>query len=280
MRIILLGDFHYSRMENGTEEMLQARDQAYSIMLQAFLEQEGQWHISLGDLTHEGFPEEFQYVFNQVGSSGRQFIHVLGNHDTYSIPKAQILGITGQQRYSAVETEEGLLIFLDSTKEMNRNDWGGEIDAEQMEWLQAQLARSGEKPVFVFAHHPIYATTTRSTLDKLSIHPQFDMKTILKQKKGQGFYFCGHNHVNSIYREDDWHYIQTAACLDIPAIRTIDIQEGQVSIQLFTIDHMELQDHIACFNTRMKGFAPVLEARGEEADWILDVKLLEAEAVK
>ncbi len=276
MRINLLGDFHYSRMENGTEEMLQARDKAFQAMLSSFLEMEGQFHISLGDLTHEGYPEEFQYVFDQVDASGRNFIHVLGNHDTYSIPKADILGITRQQRYSAVDTDEVLLIFLDSTKEMDHDDWGGEMDAEQLEWLQAQLERSGEKPVFVFAHHPIYETTTRSTMDKLSIHPQFDMKSILSQKKGLGFYFCGHNHANSIFQENGWHYIQTAACLDIPAIRIVELKDGQVRTQLLTMDHEELMTHIACFNTRMKGFAPVLDARGVDTDWVLEVNLLEA----
>lgn len=276
MRIILLGDFHYSRMENGTEEMTGARDKAYNVMLGKFLEMEGHVHISLGDLTHEGYPEEFHYVYDRIGSSGRNFIHVLGNHDTYSIPKADILAITGQQRYRIVETEEANLIFLDSTREMDPADWGGAMDVEQLEWLREQLVRSGEKPVFVFAHHPVYGTTTRSTMDKLSIHPDIDMKAILNQKKGPGFFFCGHNHVNSIVRQDNWHYVQTAACLDIPAIRIVELRDGKVRTELVTIDEADLPDHIACFNTKMQGFSPVLDAQGGASDWLLEVNLLES----
>ncbi|NHN34096.1 metallophosphoesterase family protein [Paenibacillus agricola] len=275
MRLVLMGDFHYSRMEYGSEEMLEARDQAYAIMLNSFLELDGQLHISIGDLTNRGVPEEFNYIFDRIGSSDRNFIHVLGNHDTYSIPKKDILAITGQHRYSSIETEDAVLIFLDSTKEMNLTDWGGEMDAEQLAWLQNQLEQSGEKPAFVFAHHPVYGTTTRSTMEKLSIHPDIDMKAVLHTKKGPGFYFCGHNHVNSIVQQDGWYYIQTAACLDIPAFRVIDLQEGLVTSQLLTIDHEELTGHINRFNTKMQGFTPVLGAHGEDTDWNIQVDILE-----
>jgi Icc protein len=276
MRLILMGDFHYSRMENGTEEMIEARDRVYNVMLNTFLEMDGQFHISLGDLTHEGFPEEFSYIFSRIGTSDRNFIHVLGNHDTYSIPKTDILDITGQQRYHSIETEEAMLIFLDSTKEMDHTSWGGEMDAQQLEWLQAQLEKSGEKPTLVFAHHPVYGTTARSTMENLFIQPDVEMKAVLNTKKGSGFFFCGHNHVNSIVQQDGWHYIQTAACLDIPAFRIVELKDGQVISQLLTIDQEDLTDHIERFNTKMKGFNPVLEARGEDTDWNIKVDLLES----
>ncbi|WP_409342800.1 metallophosphoesterase family protein [Paenibacillus sp. MBLB4367] len=276
MRLVLMGDFHYSRMENGTEEMLEAREQAYAVMLDAFLELDADLHISLGDLTHEGYPEEFGYVFDRIRGSGREFIHVLGNHDAYSIPKADILAITGQQRFRAIHTEEASLLFLDTTKEMNRADWGGEMDAVQLEWLQTELDRSGDKPVFVFAHHPVYGTTARSTMEKLSIDPQLDVKAVLHTKKGPGFFFCGHNHVNSIVRQDGWHYIQTAACLDIPAYRTIELKDGKVAIGLATIEEANLTDHIARFHKEMPGFAPTREAYGEDADLRLSVEIVES----
>jgi 3',5'-cyclic-AMP phosphodiesterase len=266
MKLVLMGDFHYSRMENGTEEMHAAREKVYTVMINKFLEIDADYHISLGDLTHEGFPEEFEYVFNRIGSSGRNFIHVLGNHDALSIPKTDILTITGQERYQAIDTEEAKLIFLDTTKEMNRADWGGEIDPDQLEWLQSHLEKSGDKPVFVFAHHPVYGTTARSTLEKLSIQPEIGMKDLLNKKKGSGFYFCGHNHVNSIVLQDGWHYIQTAASLDIPAFRVVELKDGKVTIELISIDEVTLVDHIARFNTGMPGFAPMEKANGEEAD--------------
>jgi Icc protein len=159
-------------------------------------------------------------------------IHVLGNHDAYSIPKVDILKITGQQRYQAIDMEGAILIFLDTTKEMNRVDWGGEMDAEQPDWLQTQLEITGDKPVFVFSHHPVYGTTANSTMDKLSIDPQIDMKAVLNKKEGTGFFFCGHNHVNSIVQQDGWHY---ASCLDIPAFRIVELKDGKVKSILYLL---------------------------------------------
>jgi Icc protein len=276
MRLVIMGDFHYSRMENGTEEMLEARENVYTIMLDKFLEMDADFHISLGDLTHEGYPEEFDYVFNRIGQSGRSFIHVLGNHDANSIPKVDIMDITGQQRYQAIDMEEAILIFLDTTKEMNPADWGGEMDAEQLVWLQTQLEKTGDKPVFVFSHHPVYGTTANSTMEKLSIDPQIDMKAVLNKKEGSGFFFCGHNHVNSIVQLDGWHYIQTAACLDIPAFRIVELKDGKVTIDLVSIDDANLTGDIARFNTKIPGFHPAQEARGVEADWSLLVDFLKS----
>jgi Icc protein len=273
MRLVVMGDFHYSRMENAEEVAVEARDRAYSIMLDSFLGTEGQVHISLGDLTHDGYPEEFRSILERTGGSGRHFIHVLGNHDTHSLPKAEITSITGQQRYSAIDTEEALLLFLDTTKEMNRSDWGGELDAEQLAWLQARLEESGEKPVLVFAHHPVYDTTAFSAFDMLSIHPDIGIQAVLRTKKGPGFYFCGHNHVNSIVKQDNWHYIQTAACLDVPAFRTVELEDGQFRTELVAVEAAELAGYIAAFNTKIEHFTPAPDACGEKADYTLQVNI-------
>lgn len=276
MRLMIMGDFHYSRMANSTEEMQAARDKAFSTMLGKFLEWDADLHISLGDLTHEGHPEELEFVFDSMESSGRPFIHVLGNHDTLSLPKTEILTITGQQQYHAIDMEEVMLLFIDTTKEMNEDDWGGEMDEEQLQWLQSQLETSGDKPVFIFAHHPVYATTARSTHEKGSIHPDINMKEVLKKKEGYGFYFCGHNHVNSIVQQEGWHYIQTAACLDIPAFRVVDLSEGKVKISHIPINDSSLADHIATFHKGMPGFEPTEKPHGEETDRSLVVEVLQS----
>ncbi|AJY75165.1 metallophosphoesterase family protein [Paenibacillus beijingensis] len=274
MKLMVMGDFHYSCMAEGTEEMRAARDYAYSRMLAGFFQHEADYYISLGDFTNEGVPEEFEDLYARIGNHGGRFVHVLGNHDTYSIPKADILAITGQKRYHAINTPDAMLIFLDTTKEMNKEDWGGEIDGVQLEWLREMLRQSGEKPAFVFAHHPVYDTTARSTIDKLSVHPSIDLKSVLNTKQGEGFYFCGHNHTHSIVRQDRWHYVQTAACLDIPAFRTVEMQDGQVRIGLLPIEEDLLTDHISRFHKKMRGFQPFPEALGTETDWSLTVDLL------
>jgi Icc protein len=143
------------------------------------------------------------------------------------------------------------------------------MDAEQLDWLRDQLEKSGIKPVFVFAHHPVFGTTARSNMEKMSIDPRIDMLAVLNKKKGPGFYFCGHNHVNSIVQQDGWYYIQTAACLDVPAFRRVELKDRKVQIDLEAIDKTNLEGFIALFNTKI--LDPVLEAYGKEADRSLQV---------
>lgn len=275
MKLVVLGDFHYSRMEDGTEEMQSARDSAFSFMLERFLELDADHHISLGDLTHEGDPEELNFVYTVIGGSERRFLHAIGNHDAYTLPKEQIETLTGQPRYLAIEREEATILVLDTSKEMNRSDWGGELDEAQLAWLEAELVRSGEKPVLVFAHHPVYGTTARSTLEKLSVDPRLEIEAVLKRKEGPGFYFCGHNHIHSIVRRDNWHFIQTAACLDVPAFRIVELKDGRLDVRMHRLEEAELAEHIARFHRNMPGFSPIAEANGEASDWELTVELPE-----
>ncbi|WP_181430005.1 metallophosphoesterase family protein [Paenibacillus illinoisensis] len=272
MRLALLGDYHYSSMSHGTEEMKAARVRAYEHMLKAFLEVEADFHISIGDLTHEGTAQEFGSIFSFLSRSERNFIHVLGNHDTYSIPKHEISKLTGQDRYRAIDTPHAKLIFLDTTQEMNPADWGGELDEEQLTWLKEELTNSHDKQVLIFGHHPVFDTTARSTLDKLYIRPQDELKSIFNNQPEGGIYFCGHNHINSIVKQGKWHYVQTAACLDVPAYRVIEVHEGQVEITHHPIQGAGLLDDIQSFCCDMPGFGPVAGALGEESDLILSVQ--------
>ncbi|MEO2202866.1 metallophosphoesterase [Paenibacillus pabuli] len=276
MRLALLGDYHYSSMSHGTEEMKAARVRVYEHMLKAFLEEKADFHVSIGDLTHEGTAQEFQSIYSILSSSERNFIHVLGNHDTYSIPKHEISKLTGQDRYRAIDTPHARLIFLDTTQEMNPADWGGELDEEQLAWLKSELADSHEKQVLLFGHHPVFDTTARSTLDKLYIRPQDELKSILNSRPEGGIYFCGHNHMNSIVKQGEWHYVQTAACLDVPAYRVIEVHEGKVEITHHLIQGAGLLADIESFCCDMPGFGPVAGASGEESDLVLSVQFASA----
>ena len=273
MKLLLMGDFHYPVMEHGTPELLEAREHFFGGMIEAFLRVDADYHISLGDFTNEGFPVEFRFVFDQVRAFGqaRQFIHVLGNHDTYHIPKTEILSITGQQRYHKIDTAEAALVFLDTTKEMSPKDYGGEIDPEQMAWLENELRQSGDKPVFLFGHHPLPDTTAYSEKHMLRIHPEFDVWSVMQAKSGPGYYFCGHNHVQSIVKRDQWHFVQTAACLDIPAFRMIEIENGKLSVSMVPVEDQRLLELAALIRVNMKRFKPKPEAAGSEADQALTV---------
>ncbi|TBL81162.1 metallophosphoesterase family protein [Paenibacillus thalictri] len=274
MKLLVMGDFHYSRLEDPTADVLEVQEKLYSYMLKTFFEIEADYHISVGDFSNKGYPEELQYLVDKMkvynGDLKRRFIQVLGNHDTITLPKQEILAITGQQLYHSIDTNEAILVFLDTAKEMNLRDAGGEVSEEQIAWLEDLVQKSGNKPMLIFAHHPVYATTARSELNMLSIHPDQDIWPILQRKQGSGYYFCGHNHVNSIVQRDHWHFIQTSSCLDIPAYRIIDINADKVSIDMVFLDEqfIPLAKQIS---PHMLHFRHIAEALGDKSDHSLVV---------
>ncbi len=172
MKLVLIGDLHFPAIDQGVSGIAEARQSFFfNIFLDKFLEQEGDYHISLGDLTHYGLQEELESVYHLLRRNQRNFVHVLGNHDLYAQRRQDVLKQTGQLRYHSITTDLGVLAFIDTAKEMNYEDWGGWVDEEQLAWLEQVVQDSGTKPLFLFAHHPVYQTTKRSEVEKaLFIH--------------------------------------------------------------------------------------------------------------
>lgn len=267
MKLAIMGDFHYPCMQRNAE-LHTDRDQFFGGLLKQFLDAEADYHISIGDFTNEGRTDELQFVYETIRSHSlnRSFVHVLGNHDTVSMTKHEILEITGQQRYQAIDTDDAILVFLDTTKEMDMKDYGGEIDEEQLVWLKKLIHESGEKTMIVFGHHPIEGTTQFSEMPMHSIHTEFDMGSVLSAKKGVGYYICGHNHSNSIVHKEQWSFIQTAACLDILGFRMIELNEGKLSVSMIDLSSPQRLEAAASITKVMGYFNPNLHAAGEESD--------------
>jgi len=266
MRLVLMGDLHYHNVDESIPGWRDARDRFYGALLERFLEIEADWHISLGDLTNFGSPAELEGVFGLIRRKDRRFVHVLGNHDLYAMPRDFVLGAGGGERYHAVETDEAVLAFLDTARELNRRDWSGHVDDAQLLWLESVVRASDSRPLLVFAHHPVYNTTERSTEPKGSIVPEVDIRGILEMKRGVGIYFNGHTHVESIAREGNWTFVQLAACLDVPSFRLVTVEKGEIRIDAVDFDDEALNADAAFLHRYMPHFAPREEARGDAAD--------------
>ncbi|NEW07383.1 metallophosphoesterase [Paenibacillus sp. SYP-B3998] len=273
MKIALIGDLHYPSVVINRPEVLKARDAFFEHLLTAFLQTEADFHISIGDLTNVGELSEFAYVFNKVQSCGERvrFIHVMGNHDTYTNAKAEVLAATGQEPYGLIEADEANLILLDTARE-TVTDWSGFMEDEQLAWLENAVRQHPDKPLLVFAHHPIYGTTARSQETMMSLHESVDLRSILNQHNGTGLYFNGHNHINSIVEEAGWYYVQTAAPLDMPAFRLITIQNGQVDVELVQLEDEKVKEWADIVSRHMPFYEPYAPAAGDEFSLSLSVR--------
>ncbi|MCZ8515453.1 metallophosphoesterase [Paenibacillus filicis] len=266
LRLALMGDLHYPLIEQANRELFELREGFYFNFLKSFLDLEADLHISLGDLTHNGLMQEFEEVYHCIRTSPVSFRHVLGNHDAYAMSKAQISSVMDHPPYEALETEEALLVFLDSTRELQPQDWSGDLDAQQLEWLESQIQRNPDKPILIFAHHPVYDTTHMSRENKMHIDPLLDIPSILGKRNGIGLYFNGHNHTHSIVHKEGWSFIQTAACLCDPSFRIVEIDSGQIQTRVNHVEDPEILQHAHELFKKLPGYHAPMNAHGEPSD--------------
>ncbi|MGO4697913.1 metallophosphoesterase [Paenibacillus sp. 2TAB26] len=268
MRLVLFGDLHFfdNKFVQGNEELLRAKECFYEKYLQKLFEIEADLHISLGDLTHMGTEEEFENVYQYIRSSGVSFRQVLGNHDAYELPKTKLQYLIDQPLNDVYETSDALFVFVDSTREMDPQDYSGHLNPEQLEWLEAQMFVSPSKPILVFAHHPLYNTTTGSLDEKMHIDPTIDMRAVLQKRQGNCFYFNGHNHVHSIVKEGQWNFIQTAAGLCHPSIRIVEIDKSEVRTRIVAFEDEELVRAAQVLYEKLPLYHRPLNAYGQNAD--------------
>ncbi|SIR54981.1 MULTISPECIES: metallophosphoesterase family protein [Paenibacillus] len=273
VRLIVMGDLHYHECDRSVPGLHDAHAAFYSGLLDEFLEADADLHISLGDLTNYGTAEELRQIYGLLRSKPRNFIHVLGNHDLYAQTRAEVLDLSGQQRYHAFDAGHAVLAFLDTAKEQDYEDWGGWVDPEQLDWLEEIVIASGDRPLLVFGHHPVYATTARSETDKGSIHPDIDMWSILRKKKGVGVYFNGHTHVDSIAVRGQWSFVQLSACLDVPSFRIVDVEPEMIAVRAVEVTDEEAIGGLPIIHRHMRHFTPTLGAKGLHRDRELAIPL-------
>lgn len=278
MKLAVIGDLHYHLADEAVPEWLEARNAFYGSLLGRFCQAEADLYISLGDLTNLGLPRELREVYRFLEPRATTFYHVLGNHDLYSQPRREVLALTGQPRYHSICTDRAVLAFLDTNREMDRENWSGWMDNEQLQWLEHVVAESGTTPLLVFAHHPVYGTTEGSTREKAAIDPDIDIWGILSRKKGTGIYFNGHVHLNSVVGRQNWHFVQLAAGLDYPGFTMVEVLEEEIRISSVDGEEPGILDHASSIYKHIRHFAHNPEARNIQASGEVAIPLLRAAA--
>lgn len=272
MKIAVFGDLHYPAIQENFPDIRKTRDQFFRTFLTSFFSVEADLYVSIGDLTNYGLEDELTEVFQIIHTMNKPFIHVIGNHDAYGLPKGELVAITQQPRYTAVQNDNATLLFLDSAKEQDFEHWGGTLEDEQLQWLSEQLAQT-DKPTIVFAHHPVYNTTMNSEKDCLSVDPSIPLQRTLETKAGLNLYVNGHNHYNSIHRDGDWTYMQIAAVLDEIGARLIEVKEKTITVTELTFNTEELREQANCIGESINHFRLAPDQLATEQDRNLTIHL-------
>ncbi len=266
MKIAVIGDLHYPTVKEEYALSQRERQDFYESFMAHFFSVPADLYVSIGDLTNFGTQDELEGIYAIIDQHQKPFVHVLGNHDVYAMPREEVLKITKQDRFHSLSTESAVLAFLDTAQEQNYEDWGGTLDLEQQFWLADVVADSGNRPLLVFGHHPVYGTTKNSSKEKRSISPDIPMWDLLNNKQNAGLYVNGHNHFNSIAAREQWTFLQIAAVLDEQAVRVIDISEAMISIDYIPFFDPNLRQQARDIGNAIDHFSLNTHRLGSEAD--------------
>ncbi|WP_436663700.1 metallophosphoesterase family protein [Alicyclobacillus acidoterrestris] len=275
LRIAVLGDVHYPYLPGGSEEQIAARDRFYADVFEQFFAETADLYVCVGDVTHTGHPEEWAgiaRIFAQYHD--KPFRFVLGNHDTLLQSKSSVLSRMNQQRHWGEQLEHLPLFFLDTTQESRRDDWGGTVDREQLEWIRTRHAESAE-PLFVFAHHPLYNTTAKSDEPMMYVQNYDDVEAAMASLSKQVFYFNRHNHVQSIAkhpRRSNWVCIQTASILSGLRYRVVEVTSTSMTVNTKVIDAEGMKETLTTLYQGIPDYWHNPDAVGEETDGAITVQ--------
>jgi Icc protein len=110
-----------------------------------------------GDLAENATDREYEIVRDLVRRLGAPVYVLPGNHDDRDALRRNfdLPGAVGMPVQYAVDLGPARLVVLDSTRP---GEVPGELDAERLSWLEAELAREPNQVTVLALHHPPVST--------------------------------------------------------------------------------------------------------------------------
>ncbi len=249
-RVVLLGDLHFS--EYASPELDIEREQVFTAMFKQAVHLRPDLVVALGDTTHQGSLKELDPLHQIIQSSSQKagipIVTITGNHDCYQLSKSTIapyfIGFEGIQKpdfypeclCGFLDLNGVRFTFLDTARDRDPDNFGGDVNLDQLHWLQALMADFNQDPKLryfvLMGHHPLFQTTAISDEEMMHIANSQELMTVLETlSKPPGLYCCGHNHTHSIARIPNWLCIQTAAPLDCRGGRLLTLDSTGIRVE-------------------------------------------------
>jgi 3',5'-cyclic-AMP phosphodiesterase len=147
-----------------------------------------------GDLADTPSAEEYEYLKRLLAPLDVPFAAIPGNHDSRdmmraSFPKADYAFSSGPLNQK-IEMGELDLVLLDSSVAGKPH---GELDPPTLQWLDATLASSVERPALLFLHHPPFEAGIWH-MDRQNLHNAAELADIVKRHPRAQLVATGHVH--------------------------------------------------------------------------------------
>ena len=192
-----------------------------------------------GDLIDKSYEKELTAVLPHVEKLKYPWYFVFGNHDPcvggYLTKKLYIDILRNHNKnftttkpyYSFVPQKGYKVIGLDSIID-TRITSNGQIDAEQLKWLDEELKNSKKDIVLIFLHVPVVEPFPSETHRLLNAG---EVQAVIEKYSNPIAVFQGHYHANKITQHNNVLYVSSPALVSYPnAFRIISIKNEKKKV--------------------------------------------------
>jgi len=149
--------------------------------------------VFTGDISDAGKPEAYQAFSEILDTLTPQKILMVGNHDHRERMCSAFPDIPRDEYgfvQRCVRRDEGDFLFLDT---LDQGKHSGLYCESRHRWLSNRLDEAGERPVYLFMHHPPFDIGL-SSLDALGIQDNQIFASVLSAHNNIRHIFFGHVH--------------------------------------------------------------------------------------
>jgi 3',5'-cyclic-AMP phosphodiesterase len=148
--------------------------------------------VLMGDNVDPSTEESYRTLFECLGPLSMPTRFLIGNHDDRGILLRLRPDLPCDENgflQGALDTPDGLLLFLDTFKAGTE---AGDYAPAKLDWLKHQLAAAGQKPVYIFMHHPPFRTGF--FIDTMMLEEPAPLLETLRAAGTVRHVFLGHTH--------------------------------------------------------------------------------------
>ncbi len=181
--------------------------------------------VVLGDLTHLAEPGAYDLLRDCLRALPMPVRLMIGNHDRRAAARAAFPDLADDGRgfvQQAFDTPAGRFLLLDT---LNEGSSAGRYCPARLGWLRNELRLAGQRPVFLFMHHPPFDCGIPS-LDRIRLRDDAALHALLAGHRNIRHLFLGHV-----------HRPMSGSWAGIPFSSTRGTNH-QVPLDLHTVDHV------------------------------------------
>ncbi len=151
--------------------------------------------LATGDLVHKGTGKNYRALRRRLDKLKLPVYVIPGNHDDRELLRDTFadwgyLPKEGEFLHYTVEDHPLRLIGLDT---VTPGSDGGSMCSQRLQWLDARLAESPQRPTVIFMHHPPFKTGV-DFMDRPPFMGATEMETVVRRHPQVERVICGHVH--------------------------------------------------------------------------------------